>query len=742
MYEFLIGLQVAVTVAILLSLIRLCRLNSFASTRFLLLTGAALSIYSAGYLFEMLSKDEGEVLQALRMEYLGIPFLALCFYVFVSQYSDIHIIPKFLIYILMGFNIFCGICMIDCKNTGLYYSSFTFVDSGIFPHIETGKGILYMIFAIEEAVLLILCAVIFFWYYRRKARRKERLLYFAMFLEALIPITGVLLNLFPVLPNYDFLPLMLGVMYSVLVLTLTNGRLYDVESVAVNNLYSELSSGIIITNTDGEYVDANKRAYEIFSELSTLKSGEHISFLHEDFLKNSEDLYFDRNNVYYSAKSSKLYEKERHIGYIISITDVTEMRKRIDEMERLKDQADSANKAKSTFLANMSHEIRTPLNAIIGMATLCRNEDRKDVLTDYIQQIENSGKLLVDIVTEVLDFSKAESGKLELNPVEYDIAEVLNSVITMTNMRIGDKPISFLVNIDPSTPGKLIGDDVRLKQILMNFLSNAEKNTERGKIALYCESEITGDTVELRFRVEDTGCGIKEENLGLLFKPFSQVDTGINRRIVGTGLGLSIAAQIIELNDGSYDVKSSYGEGSVFYFSVKQKIKDPTPLAGFEERGDITVAKYTPFYLYGIKQDTESSSKEDASKPRPSYKDARVLVVDDNKVNVKVLCAFLKKYDIIADKVYSGSDAVKITGEKKYDLIFMDHMMPEMDGVDTTKAIREDSDNPNKATVIVACTANVIKGIEDEFKKIGMNGFIAKPIQTDALEVILNRYLG
>ena len=739
MFRFLFILQIVSTCLILISLLRLVKVNSFASTRYLLLTGACIVAYSAGYAFEMVASDKGEALFALRFEYAGISFVALCFLKFVTEYCDTHFLPTWGSWGILGFEFLVAATMMGCPRTDLYYTSMDFIYNGIFPHVETGKGILYYLFSIHLAVIMIACSFVFLWYYKRKARKKEQILYRLLFFESLIPISGIIINTFRVIDGYDINSLMLDIMYTGLIFTLTNGRLNDVESIAVSNLYKDFGSGIIITNTDGDYVDANRMAIRIFPELNNLKSGECISSIDEKLYTTEGDYYFERDGIYYSSYANRLYDNNKHVGFIISITDITDMRNQINEMQHLKEAADSANIAKSAFLANMSHEIRTPLNAIIGMATLAKSEKSRDIVNDYINQIESAGNLLLGTVSDVLDISKAESGKLTLNPASYSIADLLNSVINITNMRIGRKPIELYADIDPNIPKTLYGDDLRLKQILMNFLSNAEKYTDSGHIILKVDFEKKQGDIKLSFSIEDTGRGIAEENLDKLFKPFSQIDAEKNRQIESTGLGLSIAARIIELNNGTYSVKSKYGEGSTFSFTVLQKIIDDTPFAQGHEREKERVKPAASFALYEEKESEPVNSKPDTS--TPSYPHASILVVDDNRVNVKVLCAFLSRYDIIAESCLSGKEAIEATLKRKFDLIFMDHMMPEMDGIETTIAIRTNPLNINSETPIVACTANVLKGIDKDFIDAGMNEFVPKPIKFEVLSGLLKSYL-
>ncbi len=741
MYTALLTIQILATLAVFASIIKMTTIKGYSNIRYLMLTAVTVFFYSFGYTFEMLSRSRESALFSLRFEYAGLSFMALCFYMFVTEYCGFKKLPPFLLWLLLLLNICVAVSMIGCDYISLYYTSFSFSQDGLFPHAVTEKGLLYWVFAFEQTLLLIMSSVTFGTYYFQIGRKKDKKLYLTMFIESLVPVLGIIINLTPLLPDYDIGPAMSGLMVSGLIFTLTNGKLYDIRDIAFNNLYQNLSNGIIVVSLYGGYIDSNDLANSIFPGLSALKTGASIDDIDSNLMSVEGEYYFEREGTYYSSSLQKVFDHNKHVGYIITINDVTEMRARIDEMAKLKEAADAANNAKSSFLANMSHEIRTPLNAIIGMAVLSEEEHNEFLIKDYVKQIKSAGEMLLGIVTNVLDFSKAESGKLELVEETYSLREMLNTLINVTSMRIGDKPVDFILDIDPKIPDKLIGDDVRIKQVFMNFLSNAEKYTKLGYITLSGDYEkISDDTILLEFSVEDTGKGIENLDLDLLFKPFGQLDIKRNRSIEGTGLGLSIAAQLIELNSGTYDVKSTFGKGSIFSFTLKQKVESFEPIAPGVSRHPQIVEKESVFSLYSDSQKEEKLVAEKVES-RPEFPNAKVLVVDDNKVNVNVLVAFLKKYGIKADYCYSGADALEITKNTKYDLIYMDHMMPEIDGVETTKRIRKDSDSVNCSTPIVACSANVIKGVEDEFKMAGMNGFVPKPIQMPTLEQSLKKFL-
>ena len=738
MFTFVMVLQIVVLVISLMSTIMLLRLRGSVDNKFLFASAVCIDLYAAGYIQEMLAVSLEAKRVALAFEYSGLVFAALSYVFFVFRYCHVKL-PDWLIFSLTGYCLFILVCVSLGERTNIYYSSVEITHGPYFDYLLLGKTPLYYSFAIFQFLEMVV-AILAIAIYRSKATRKnERKRLLILLIESLIPIVGLFLTVFMDTNGWDPSPLILSILVFSITITLKGGHLYDVMNLAHDTMYQNVGSAIVVADSAENFIDSNNMAESWFPEVNNWESGQALN----DFfvgLLHEEESFFERDGKYYRCLRIKLWEKKVMVGYIMTITDMTEIRHQMDDMKRLKEEADAANEAKSTFLANMSHEIRTPLNAIIGMAELSEKERSESVVKEYVEQIKTAGKMLLGIVSDVLDFSKAESGKLELVQVEFDTRDFLNSIINVTNMRIGDKPIDFKVDVDPTIPKKLYGDDVHLRQILLNLLSNAEKFTQSGFVKLTLDGKKEGHGVRIYGSVQDTGIGIKDADKEKLFTAFQQIDTKKNRKIEGSGLGLAIFAQLVTLMQGTYSVESEYGKGTTFSFDVILDIVDDAPFAT-AEREEFTLQKITAFSLYGEISPEEKEKEQSKLNLIPDYSKYSILVVDDNKVNVRVLCAFLKHFNVAADTAYSGMEAIEMVQKKEYDLIFMDHMMPEMDGVETTQRIRElDSENAQNVP-IVACTANVVSSIKELFLQAGMNDFVPKPIQLEVLVEIMGKYL-
>lgn len=388
-------------------------------------------------------------------------------------------------------------------------------------------------------------------------------------------------------------------------------------------------------------------------------------------------------------------------------------------LHEAKSQAESANRAKSTFLATMSHEIRTPMNAIVGFSKIALKDKVPPATANYLEKINRASRTLLAIINDILDFSKIESGKLEIVPAEYNLSTLISDLESIVKVRISSKSVKLFVKIEENVPRWLFGDDIRIKQVLLNLAGNAAKFTEYGEIKINVKlHELSGaknifsegEKILLDFSVQDTGIGIKAEDLKKLFNSFQQVDMLHNRKKEGSGLGLSISKKLVDLMGGTFSVKSEYGKGSEFSFTIPQ-----------------IVAK-----------EKDSNIEEKMNFTAPA---AKVLVVDDNEVNILVAQGYLAQYKCKVETCENSADAVEKAKNENFDIIFMDHMMPVMDGEEAAAKIRENEKQTGKTNCIVALTANAVDGAREKFLASGFDDFLSKPIEENELYRVLKTHL-
>jgi len=499
----------------------------------------------------------------------------------------------------------------------------------------------------------------------------------------------------------------------------------------------------------------------------------------------------------------------------------------MESAERKKlEKTELANRAKSEFLANMSHEIRTPMSAVVGMTDLALRSFPNESTVEYLDNIKTASDQLLTIINDILDISKVESGAVDLVEEKYNVHSMIYDIAAMINVRIGNKSLDFIIDDDPDIPVEMIGDETRIKQVILNLLTNAVKFTKQGHILFAINAEKTKHegTYKLNVTVADTGVGIRKDDIGALFESYTQFDTRMNRGIVGTGLGLAISKDLVELMGGEINVESVYGEGSSFSFYIMQKVEDAKPISKLTASENLkaavwkpnavkanvlakkirklgaeceiihnpdNLAQYThvffdaekindvsniecpgtklfavarkfidkdtvppnlefvevPFTsilaakLLGTGYDDQPKPKISGEKPVLNLKDARLLVVDDIEINLIIAKETLSQYNSIVDVASSGEKAIELVKENDYDMIFMDHMMPELDGIDVTKIIRTMPDEKFKKVPIVALTANVVGDVRDMFLESGMNDFLAKPLENLEIERVLLEWL-
>lgn len=389
--------------------------------------------------------------------------------------------------------------------------------------------------------------------------------------------------------------------------------------------------------------------------------------------------------------------------------------------KRSQQEAEAANMAKISFLANMSHEIRTPINAILGMNEMILREEKDPAIRGYAGNIQASGNSLLSIVSDVLDISKIESGKLEIIPVDYEVNSLISDCCNMAAGRAKAKELELLVECADNVPMKLCGDETHIRQIIMNLLTNAVKYTEKGTVKLIVRGRFTDGGFVLKVDVSDTGIGIAEENLPQLFTQFQRFDLQRNRNIEGTGLGLSIVKRLCDLMSGTITARSVLGSGSTFTVELPQKVVDSTPCGGVNLN-----------YSAGAEHEYHHSFEAP---------EAKILAVDDLPVNLLVIANLLKETRIKIDTAGSGRECLDKCSQQKYDLILMDHMMPEMDGVQTFEKLHGDKSSPNFETPVIMLTANALAGMREQYMDVGFADYVSKPVRGAKLEEAIRRNL-
>ncbi len=488
---------------------------------------------------------------------------------------------------------------------------------------------------------------------------------------------------------------------------------------------------VMMSDTFFKYIGAERQDFknvmhlrEAFSEMLDDEQLEIFMGKCEEVLKGEKiDPYLIRCKIRGMYKDlqvtirSMLTDDGQLVGLDIIFMDMT-------EMIEAKEKADEANQAKSSFLANMSHEIRTPINAVLGMDEMILRNSHEDEILGYAQDIQTAGRTLLALINEILDFSKVEEGKMEIIPTQYELGSLINDLVNMVRDKVDKKGLKLEVEVDEGTPHKLFGDEIRIKQCMLNLLNNAVKYTEKGRVKLGVGFRKKDDkSIYLEVIISDTGIGMKQEDMEALFAPFARIEEKRNRTIEGTGLGMSITKRLLELMGTSLSVDSVYGKGSTFSFAVEQKVLSDESIGSFaenfrRENREVRKQEYKALFYAPL---------------------AHVLVIDDTETNLIVFKGLLRETGVQIDEASSGKQALMLTEKKDYDVIFIDHMMPEMDGLETLDEMKKQK-NYDKS-VHIALTANAISGAREEYLAAGFDDYLSKPIDGTLLEVLLKKYI-
>ncbi len=668
---------------------------------------------------ELSAATENEYFHAVCFSYVGRAWIVYSIFRFITDFIGIKI-PKFAVIIAGAVNVLTSVIVATTRKTGLYYSHISFSIRNKFPVLNHDNGIWHHIWNTWLVMYVLAATLILFLAIRKEkkevARKRLKMVFMAVLTQGIflcVQLTGLL----PITKFYDVTMLSFPVAAVFMLIAILRYSLLDSGSLAKDYVVDKLSEAILMVDDDKSISYFNQPALSLFPRIK-LEEKAIVEAL-GNAVKDGEPIGINRR--IYTVEANLLSNNKMVAGTIYSLTDDTDHYRYLEELEEQKKKADEANRAKSSFLANMSHEIRTPINAVLGMDEMILRESEEKSIRSYARDIKIAGKTLLSLVNDILDFSKIEEGKMEILPTQYELSSVINDLINMIRSKAEKKGLKVELDVDPEVPHILYGDEIRIKQVITNLLTNAVKYTHQGKVTLqFGFNKLSEKQILLSVKVSDTGIGIKEEDMEKLFSPFSRIDEKKNRSVEGTGLGMSIVRQLLDLMDSKLEVKSVYGEGSEFSFEIKQDVIRWDPM------GDMT-ARFTT-------EEVET----DAYQELFHAPDAHILVVDDTEVNLTVFQNLLKKTEADIDVAISGRTALAMAAAKQYDVIFIDHMMPDMDGIETLNRLKENSEYQ---AVYIALTANAVSGAREMYLEAGFADYMSKPIDGSKLEKMVRKYI-
>lgn len=714
LYDVLLIMQMFAIVVSMAAIMVISMEKPSEPRKYLMMASICIFINMIGSMLEITAKTGGEAIIAIKIQYIGISYMLSCLLFFVMRCCH-HKITNAVSIGILSFDTFIFFTVLTLERHGLYYSDIQFVKDGSFPHLVSVKSPLYYVnMGFNMGLILVQIGMTVGYYIKNKSRNSFGVLLMGM--TYILPGIGLAVYLLGVTGNIDPLPITQLVGCVFMLFVIGKYRIFDTEQMAKEDVVMNIAEGFFSIDTNMQLLFANSAAVKLLPDLRFKnRQGEIIRGIVN---RNKEMITLDRHKI--NINVTAFYDRKVLKGYNVWLFDQTDEYSYTTRLIELKEQAENASRAKTVFLANMSHEIRTPMNAIIGMSELLLRERLPAQALEQAENIKQAGNTLLSIINDILDFSKIESGKMEIIPVDYSLNTVIRDIRNMLEFRMQEKNLDFLVAIKPGIPGILRGDEIRVRQILINLLNNALKFTEKGSISLEIDWRKDGGAAVLLVKVTDTGCGIKSESLESLFKSFERTDMIRNRSVEGTGLGLAICKQLIEAMGGRIEVESVYGKGSIFSFHICQEIVNEGPAA--DER----------------KADTEKAGAAVADSSRLAG--LKVLVVDDTLMNLKVAAGLLKIMEVRADLALSGQQCLEMMRKKQYDIIFMDHMMPEMDGVEALQQIRSQDMLWAQNVPVIALSANAVSGTRVQFLEWGFQDFISKPVNVEELRTCLLRY--
>ncbi len=725
MVDFVIGLECFGICLTMVALFLLLNGDGAKEQKLLILILCGSVVQNVGYLLELTAQTVEAAMTAVIVENVGSAFVPLCYCWFIYIYCYI-VPPKKLLRVLSAISFF-ALPSVFFNWYGLFYKEVQWVaDANGFHHVSITYGPLYIFFMFSRIIIpYTLCICTLIRAIRERSDQQVNRQYWTILGISTVPVIVLAAYVCKFVEVFDFTPVTVTISMALVVIVVWSRRNYDFRHLAAAKVLESLGDGVIVLDDHDRLVSYNSAAAKIFTRLPAHRLGENIRVVEdfrEEMLNEDTPQSFSIDEQHYESHNKRIVDESGKIqGCVILILDMTDTETYINEIKRVRHQAEKASIAKSEFLANMSHEIRTPMNAIIGLNDIIMEECGDTEIYAHAKDVQSAAKSLLAIINDILDLSKVEAGKTELVYVDYYIKVMADEIIGMMDMAASQRGLILKYECDETIPCRYKGDDGRIKQILINIISNAIKFTKKGYVRVYITGKPGRDADEemLIFHVEDTGCGIQEKDLGKIFEDFRQVDSKKNRSAEGTGLGLAIVKQLVELMGGTIGVESTYGKGTTVTIMIPQKIVDVRPVSEMPEIPQSEQKMTDIFTAPGVK----------------------VLIVDDNVINRKVARGFLKNYAFDLTEAGSGPEAIELVRSVRYDIIFMDHMMPGMDGIETAEIIRKDCGENGITPVMVALTANAMEGMREHFLECGFQDFIAKPLDRKELNQLLLRWV-
>lgn len=690
------------------------RVKSSDNQRNLMLTSLCGFIACVGNALEVYSCTPDEAMVAIKVAYIGKCYIMTFGLMFVSGYSSVKL-PNKLFQFLGIVNTIVLASVMTCERHTLYYRT---IECEVRPNgraaMILGKGPLYYVWII----LLMITALIYIAIAWRETKRGSRIAKMRMnliFLAVASPMVaaGIVLIL---RPRY-FDPATLAIVMTEVCFLLAAEwyGLLDTLELARERILEDTKDGVIVVdNTKSIILYANPVADRFVKRVSELNGA-----LNFDLFHGSNEFVYEFEEKHYEIRISEIKQKtgsDDIQGYVIWLFDMTFIDQYTNEMIRLKEESEKANQAKTHFLAHMSHEIRTPMNSIVGYAEMALRTGDEALIHGYIRNIKDSSRTLLHLINGILDISKIETGKMENVKVNYRFQKLIDEIRTLMEAQAGKLELAFLIEIDEAIPKYLYGDRAKIQEIMTNLINNGLKYTREGSVTLrVLLKEMEEKSVHLVIEVEDTGVGIKEEDYDKVFSKFERLDRKENYMVEGSGLGLSIVKGFVEMLGGTITFESTYGKGTKFIVNIWQDI-------GYE--------------------DQNAEPEENAMEEDIPINSGRILIVDDNELNCDVASGIMELLGMQTTTVLSGFACLELLEKgERFDVIFMDHMMPEMDGLMTMKKIRAMNEDMSLLPIVLL-TANAVTGVREEMLREGFDDFLSKPIDVDELRRILIRFLG